>query len=169
MLRMQPTVFYRKKLEICIVTQEKNKFCPETIRAHTRDARPEILAARLQYVEAFSLSIMILRILRILHPEGLHPLKTASLTFTIMLGLGSIYDNSISQSDASTNSVRMLTFWPDDKPEPDGEVYAQPESDLQILVCTSTKRRNRVSCRAFVRPLVFTCDDTKRTRVVWCE
>jgi hypothetical protein len=48
MLRMQPTVFYRKKLEISIVTQEKNKSCPETIRARTRDACPEILAARLR-------------------------------------------------------------------------------------------------------------------------
>jgi hypothetical protein len=52
-----------------------------------------------------------------------------------MLGLGPIYDSSISQSDASPNSVRMPV---DDKPEPDGEVYAQPESDLQIRVCTST-------------------------------
>jgi hypothetical protein len=155
---MQPTVFYRKNVGSCIVTQEKKKSYPETIRARTRDACPGILAARLR--EAFTLSRMIIES-SILEDC----ITTTSLTFAIMIDLRSIYDSSISPSDARPNSVKKLVFWPDDKPEPDGEAYAQPESDLQMRVRTSTSGAKRVSRRALVRPLT-PVGNTKRTRMV---
>jgi hypothetical protein len=150
-------VFYRKKFGLCIVTQEKNKSFPETIRAQPRGACPEILAARLRgSFHPFN------------DPQNPPSWRTASLTFTNIIDLGSIYDSLISQADASPNSVKLLVFWPDDKTDPDGEVYAQPESDLQLRVCTSTSGSKRVSCRALVRPwiLIYFLDDADVSGVV---
>jgi hypothetical protein len=106
----------------CCSTREE-VVLPETIRAQTRHACPDFLAARLTYVFQSSRSFV---------------LKTASLRLFNTISLRSIYDGSKSQSDASLNSARMPAFWPNDKPDSDGEVYAHPESDLQIPVEKST-------------------------------
>jgi len=88
-------------------------------------------------------------------------LKTAYLRLFSTISLRSIYDGSKSQSDASLNSARMPAFWLDDKPEFDGEVYAHPESDLQMRICSGKEY-----CITFILWSISTCK-TKRMRVLW--
>jgi hypothetical protein len=59
--------------------------------------------------------------------------------------------------------VRMLVFWPDGNPDPDGKLYAQPESDLQISTCSEQEY-----CITSVRGRIPT-RKTQQIRVVWCE
>ena len=159
MLGMQPTIdgILQKKVWFMYCNAREEQGLPETIRAQPRGACPEILAARLRgSFHTFN------------DPQNPPSWRTASLTFTNIIDLGSIYDSLISQADASPNSVKLLVFWPDDKTDPDGEVYAQPESDLQLRVCTSTSGSKRVSCRALVRPwiLIYFLDDADVSGVV---
>ena len=156
---MQPTIdgILQKKVWFMYCNAREEQGLPETIRAQPRGACPEILAARLRgSFHTFN------------DPQNPPSWRTASLTFTNIIDLGSIYDSLISQADASPNSVKLLVFWPDDKTDPDGEVYAQPESDLQLRVCTSTSGSKRVSCRALVRPwiLIYFLDDADVSGVV---
>jgi hypothetical protein len=75
-----------------------------------------------------------------------------------------MYDTLRSHSNASPNSVRMLVFWPDGNPDPDGKLYAQPESDLQIGTCSAKEY-----CITFVRWLILTCKITRMQVVWWCD